>query len=113
MAKLMMMAGGIVEPGGGRPGMVSAYVALSARGAATRIFKVVGPVAKPTVSELPGATTVDLGRIRAELDEDLQPALEARHAKGAAVGVATPSAAWVCGVVRDHLKTTEGRDVGE
>jgi hypothetical protein len=112
MAKLMMMAGGIVEPGASRHGMVIAHVVLSARGSPTRIFKVLGPVSGPLVTELPGATTIDLGRFQTELGDDLEPELASARALGATVGVATPSSAWVCGIVGEHLKRTEGIDVG-
>jgi hypothetical protein len=111
MAKLMMMAGGIVEPGGGRPGVVSAYVALSSRGEATRLFKVKGPANNVTIRELPGATTVDLGRFQMELSRDLEPSLNELRLRGAAAGLSTPSSAWVCGLVKAHLKQTEGIEV--
>jgi hypothetical protein len=111
MAKLMMMAGGIVEPGGGKPGVVSAYVALSSRGAATRLFKVKGKADGVTIRELPGATTVDLGRFQMELSRDLEPTLNELRLRGATAGLSTPSASWVCGLVRVHLKETEGIEV--
>jgi hypothetical protein len=111
MAKLMMMAGGIVEPGGGKPGVLSAYVALSTRGEATRIFKVKGPANNVTIKELPGATTVDLGRFQMDLSKDLEPSLTELRLRGATAGLSTPSPAWVCGLVKAHLKQTEGIEV--
>ena len=106
-----MLSGGIVEPGGGRPGAVSAYVVLSAsRG--SRIFKVAGPTDKPAISELPSQTTLDLGRFQSELGEDLEPALQEIRARGGNVSITTPSKDWICGVIRDHLKAVEGIEVG-
>jgi hypothetical protein len=111
MARLMMLAGGIVEPGGGRAGAVSAYVVLSAsRG--SRIFKVQGPTDGATVSELPGATTIDLGRFQTELSDDLAPELEEIRSRGGAASITTPRKDWVCNVVREHLKAAEGIEVG-
>jgi hypothetical protein len=108
--KLMMLAGGIVEPGGGHPGSVSAYVVLSAA-PASRLFRVRGPSNEAEVTELPSATTIDLQRFKRELEEDLQPALAQLRALGGAAAIAMPKADWVCGIVRDHLKK-EGLDVG-
>lgn len=110
MSKLLMVAGGIVEPGGGQPGAVSAYIVLSAR-SSTRIFKVRGPTNHVEVHELPAAITVDLGRFQSELHADLEPAVREIQARGGQAGVSTPAPAWVCGIVRSHLKQTEGLDV--
>jgi hypothetical protein len=100
MSKLMMLAGGQV--GGGDVGHLSAFVVLSA-GTQSRIFKVVGSAAAPVVTELPAATTIDLTRFRRDVVDDLP--------RGG-YGMATPDAAWVCGVVRSHLKKSEGLEVG-
>jgi hypothetical protein len=110
MSKLMMLAGGIAEPGGGKPGSVSAYVVYSA-GHASRLFKVKGPSTAPAVSELAAATTIDLKRFQTELAADLAPALDELRKAGGPGAVAAPSDAWVCGVVRAHLKSTEGLEV--
>jgi len=111
MSKLLMVAGGIVEPGGGQPGAVSAYVVLSASRASTRIFKVRGPTNHVDVHELPAAITVDLGRFQTELHSDLEPVVRDIQARGGQAGVSTPAPAWVCGIVQSHLKLTEGLDV--
>jgi hypothetical protein len=110
-SKLLMVAGGIVEPGGGQPGAVSAYVVLSAGRTSTRIFKVRGPTNQVEIRELPAAITVDLGRFQSELHEDLEPVVREIQARGGTAGVSSPAAAWVCGVVSAHLKQTEGLDV--
>jgi len=99
-----------VEPGGGKPGSVSAYVVYSA-GQASRLFKVKGPSNAPVVTELPAATTIDLGRFKSELGADLAPALEELRRAGGSGAVAPPSNVWACGVVREHLKKTDGIDV--
>jgi hypothetical protein len=105
----MMLAGGIVEPGGGHPGSVSAYVVFSA-GPASRIFRVRGPCNAADVAELPPATTIDLGRFKRDVEDDVKPALEELKALGAAAAVAAPKPDWVCDIVRAHLKK-EGVDV--
>lgn len=97
-----MLAGGIVEPGVGQPGGVSAYVALSA-GRASRLFKVEGPANAPEVRELDPATTVDVNRFRREVADDVEPALAAIRGAGGTGAVAEPSGAWVTDVVRRHL----------
>ena len=103
----MMLAGGIVEPGGGQSGSVSAYVVLSA-GGKSRLFKVRGVTSETEITELPGATTVDLGRFQSELASDLAPALEAIRAAGGPGAIAPPKKEWVCGLVREHLLGAEG-----
>jgi hypothetical protein len=105
-----MLSGGIVEPGGGHPGAVSAYVVFSA-GRKSRLFKVKGPSNAPEVTELEAATTLDLKRFQHELTADLAPSLAELNKVGAAAGVATPSSAWVCDVVRAYLKKSEGLEV--
>jgi hypothetical protein len=102
-----MLAGGIVEPGDGREATVSAYVALSA-GRQSRLFRVSGPAAGAKVTELPTATTVDATRFQRELEVDLAPALVAARATGTKVHITRPKDAWVTGLVREHLKTSEG-----
>jgi hypothetical protein len=111
MPKLLMVAGGIVEPGAGRPGAVSAYVVLSASRTSTRIFKVRGPSDRVGVQELPSAITIDLARFQSELHHDLEPSMRDIQLRGGTAGISTPSSAWVCGIVRAHLKKTEGLDV--
>lgn len=110
MGRLYMLAGGIVDSGGPHDA-VSAYVAVSA-GRESRLFKVEGPVAAPRITELPAATTVDLGLFREELERDLQPSLQRAHAVQGVAAISSPSSAWVCKLVRDHLLAVEGVDPG-
>ena len=105
----MMLAGGIVEGGGGA-GVVSAYVVLSA-GRASRLIRVQGPASAARVTELPAATTVDLGRFQADLRDDLQPALLELRGQGALAAITDPRPEWVCGLVRAHLLSDEGIEV--
>lgn len=105
-ARYVVMASGIVEAGAGRAGAVSAYVVLSA-GHASRIFKLRGDTASPEVSELPAATTVDLGRFQDEVKGDLEPMLAERRRAGVAAAVTTPKATWVVGLVEAHLAGRE------
>jgi hypothetical protein len=98
MAKLLMMAGGQV---GGAEGTVSAFVVLSA-GTKSRVFKVKGSAASPAITELEAATTLDIQRFRREVVDDLP--------RGG-FGMVTPDSSFVCGIVRAHLKKTEGIDV--
>jgi hypothetical protein len=111
MGKLLMLAGGIVEPAKGGEATVSAYVALSA-GRQSRLFRVNGPAASIKVTELAAATTVDTGRFQRDLEEDLAPTLLALRVHGEPVHITRPKDAWVTGLVRDHLKKTEGLEVG-
>ena len=104
MAKLFMLAGGIVEPGAGQPGRVSAFVAFNPKPTASRLFKVHGSATSPAVTELPSATTVDLGAFRRELADELGPAVEEIRAKGGAAAIAQPRAEWVLEVVKQHLR---------
>jgi hypothetical protein len=106
-----MLAGGIVEPGAGGPGAVIAYVAVSGGVGGSRLFKVDGPANAPRISELPSATTIDLGRFDRESQRELQPAISAIEAQGGRGAIARASPAWVCRHVKAHLKTTEGLDV--
>jgi hypothetical protein len=110
MGKLLVLAGGIVEPGKGREATVSAYVAFSA-GRQSRLFRVNGPATAAKVTELEAATTVDPRRFQRELEEDLAPALQALRVQGEPVHITRPKDAWVTGLVRDHLKASEGIDV--
>ena len=112
MSKLFVLAGGIVEPGAGRAGRVSAFVAYNPRAGVSRLFKVQGPTNAPSVSELPSATTIDLGQFRAELASELQPAIDEITAHGGTAAIAQPKAEWVSDVVRKHLQRVEGVDVG-
>jgi hypothetical protein len=111
MSKLRMLAGGIVEPGAGQPGSVSAYVAYSGGRGTSRLFKVQGRIDAPLVAELDAATTVDLGRFRREVSEDLQPAVVAITSRGGAASVADPKPEWVADIVRRHLQAAEGLEV--
>lgn len=107
-----MLAGGIVEPGGGSAGRVSAFVAYNPRPAVSRLFKVHGAAAEPMVSELPSATTIDLSAFRHELEQELEPELRAIGARGGAAAIAQPKADWIANVVRRHLAAVEGIEVG-
>lgn len=93
--KLRMLAGGIVEPGGGAPGAVCAYVVLSA-GHASRIFVVRGKSDAPVVSELAAATTIDLQRFKRDVEEELRKG-------GANVVVAPPDPDKICQAVEAHI----------
>jgi len=106
-----MLAGGIVEAAAGRGGSVSAFVAYNPKPGVSRLFKVRGSTAKPDVSELPSATTVDLGQFRRTLQEELEPALAEIRAQGGSAGIAAPKPEWIADVVRRHLKASEGLDV--
>jgi hypothetical protein len=107
MSKLRMLAGGIVEPGAGQVGSVSAYVAFRDRNR-SRLFKIQGRTDEPRVGELDAATTVDLGRFRRDVIDDLQPEVVAITGRGGTAAVAEPKAEWVADVVRRHLRATEG-----
>lgn len=98
-----MLAGGIVEPGGGREPTVSAYVAYSA-GRHSRIFRVHGPAGAVAITELSAATTIDSKRFQLELEAELKPALDAARALGAAVAITRPKDAWVMDHVKKHLE---------
>jgi hypothetical protein len=110
MGKLLMLAGGTVDPGKGRPATVSAYVALSA-GRQSRLFRVSGAADSVKVTELAAATTIDAKRFQRELEDDLTPTLTALRAQGEPVHIVRPKDAWVTGLVRDHLKQAEGLEV--
>ena len=105
-----MLAGGIVEPGAGQVGAVSAYVAFRDR-TRSRLFKVQGRTDQPRVGELDAATTVDLGRFRREVLDDLQPEVVGITSRGGTAAVAEPKAEWVADVVRRHLREAEGIEV--
>jgi hypothetical protein len=111
MSKLFVLAGGIVEPGAGRPGRVCAFVAYNARPGKSRLFKVHGSATDPGVTELPAATTIDLGEFQNVLSQELQPAVAEIAALGGNAAIAQPRADWVAGVVRHHLKAVEGIEV--
>ena len=108
MGKLLVLASGVVKSAGAARA-VSAYVVLSA-GAASRVFRVRGSVDAPSVEELPSATTLDIKRFQTELDEDLQPALQAARATDPKAHVELSRPEWVSAFVRRHLKQTEGLD---
>ncbi len=106
-----MLAGSIVQRRNAKGAAVSAYVVLSA-GHVSRIFKVEGTLAKAAVSELEAATTVDIKRFQRDLEVDLEAALEEERMHGAPVHVERAPEAEVYALVRNHLKSTEGLDVG-
>ena len=106
MSRLVMLAGGIVEPGRGEEGVASAYVVLSA-GPNSRIFKVHGPTNALKVVELAGATTLDLQRFQRELEADLMPLLLSARAVGGAAALATPAEAFICAAVEFYLKAQD------
>ena len=106
-----MLAGGIVEPGIGRAGAVSAYVAVRAPMGKSRVFKVRGRTDDPYVCELDAATTVDLGRFRREVMDDLQPEIAHITGLGGTAAVAEPKPEWVAALVRRHLRGVEGAEV--
>jgi hypothetical protein len=103
MANLLVLAGGIVERGAGRPGVVSAYVVLS-DGNKSRMFKVRGDADAPAVTELDAATTIDIARFKRELTDDLEPILTELRARGGSPAIAVPKPEWVTGVVERHLQ---------
>ena len=102
-----MLAGGIVEPGEGNPGAVSAIVAYNPSPSISRLFKVEGPTDEPRVSELPSATTVDLGRFRAEVRAALEPIAEKTATKGSAATITSPKADWVNAIIQKHIDASE------
>ena len=110
MAKLLVLAGGVVKAPKDGPRAVSAYVVLSA-GAKSRVFRVRGPAGGPTIEELPPATTLDVKHFQVELQEDLQPTLDELRAEGHPAHVELSRPEWVTAFVRKHLKATEGLDV--
>jgi hypothetical protein len=112
MSKLRVLAGGIVEPGVGRVGAVSAYVAFSGSLGRSRLFKVQGRTDAPCVVELDAATTVDLGRFRQEVVSDLQPEIAYITSHGGTAAITEPRAQWVAGVVSRHLREAERKDGG-
>jgi hypothetical protein len=110
VSKLLVLASGIVKAsGGGGAHVLSAYVVLSA-GAKSRVFRVRGAPDSPTITELPAATTLDIKRFQTDLQDDLQPTLDALRAQGKAPHVELSRQDWVATLVRNHLKATEGID---
>ena len=97
-----MLAGGIVEPGGGSAGAVLAFVAVRA-GLGSRMFRLEGPANAPSVSELEGATTIDLARMQLEVQRSLQPTVDEIAALGGHAAITRPSPGWVCDQVQAHL----------
>jgi hypothetical protein len=106
MGKFYMLAGGIVEPGTGNPGAVSAIVAYNPSPSVSRLFKVEGPTDEPRCSVLPAATTVDLGRFRSEVHDELKPVLEQISAQGGTAAITSPKADWVNAIVQKHLDSS-------
>ncbi len=107
----MLLSGGIVEPGTGHPGRVSAFVAFNPRPGSSRMFKVSGSAAAPSVGELPARTTIDLSYFKAVMHEELDPVLDDISSKGGHAAIVSPRAEWVCNVVREHLAESEGISV--
>lgn len=103
MGKFYMLAGGIVEPGAGNPGAVSAFVAYNPSPSESRLFKVEGPTDGPRVVELSSATTVDLGRFRQEVRSELDPVLQQMAKLGGTGAITSPKADWVNAIVQKHL----------
>ena len=106
-----MLAGGMVEPGDGEPAMLSAYVVLAAginslSGGPLRVFKVKGSASAPHVVELSPATTIDMGAFERQVEGDLAPLLVAGRMADNAVSLATPDEAWMCDLVREHIKAS-------
>lgn len=101
-----MLAGGMVEPGAGNPGAVSAIVAYNPSPSVSRLFKVDGPADEPRVSELPTATTVDLGRFRAEVQGELKPVVDKIASEGGTAAITSPKADWVNAIVQKHLDSS-------
>jgi hypothetical protein len=106
MGKFYMLAGGMVEPGEGNPGAVSAIVAYNPSPSVSRLFKVDGPASEPRVSELPSATTVDLGRFRSEVHEELKPVVDRIASQGGSAAITSPKADWVNAIVQKHIDST-------
>jgi hypothetical protein len=104
MAKLLVLASGVVEPAAGQSGELSAFVAYNPRPGVSRLFKVSGPVDGPHVTELPPATTVDLGAFRLELEEELRPAVARILDGGGSGSITTPEVAWVTAFVERFLE---------
>jgi hypothetical protein len=106
MGKFYMLAGGVVEPDAGTPGAVSAFVAYNPSPSVSRLFKVEGPTDEPRVVELASATTVDLGRFRAQVHEELDPVVEKIATQGGAASITSPIADWVNTIVQKHIDSS-------
>jgi hypothetical protein len=106
MGKFYMLAGGLVEPGSGNPGAVSAFVAYNPSPSISRLFKVEGPTDEPRVVELAPATTVDLGRFRAQVHEELDPVVREITTLGGAAAITSPQADWVNTIVQKHIDSS-------
>jgi hypothetical protein len=106
MGKFYMLAGGMVEPGAANPGAVSAFVAYNPSSSVSRLFKVEGPADKPRVLELPAATTVDLGRFRTQVHEELGPVVSTIVAGGGTSSIVSPKADWVNAIVQEYIDTS-------
>jgi hypothetical protein len=110
VAKLLVLASGVVKVPRGGPRAVSAYVVLSA-GAKSRVFRVRGAADAPSVEELEPATTLDVRHFQTQLQSDLQPALDELRMKGDPAHIELSRPEWVTAFVRKHLKATENLDV--
>jgi hypothetical protein len=110
VAKLLVLASGVVKAPKSGPRAVSAYVVMSA-GAQSRVFRVRGPAGAPVVDELPSATTLDLKHFQGQLQSDLEPTLDELRAEGHAAHIELSPPEIVTAFVRKHLKDTEGVDV--
>jgi hypothetical protein len=110
VARLLVLASGVVKVPRGGPRAVSAYVVLSA-GPKSRVFRVRGAADSPAVEELEPATTLDVKLFQSKLQSDLQPALDELRAKGDPAHIELSRPEWVSAFVRNHLKATEGLEV--
>ena len=110
VAKLLVLASGVVKVPKGGPKAVSAYVVLSA-GPKSRVFRVRGAADAPAVEELEPATTLDIKHFQTELQTDLQPALDELRAQGHPAHIELSRPEWVTAFVRKHLKANENLDV--
>jgi hypothetical protein len=106
MGKFYMLAGGMVEPGATNPGAVSAFVAYNPSASVSRLFKVEGPADQPRVLELPSATTVDLGRFRTQVQDELAPVVSSINGQGGKASITSPKADWVNAIVQQHIDSS-------
>ncbi|MEZ4224376.1 MAG: hypothetical protein R3B13_25730 [Polyangiaceae bacterium] len=108
MSQLLLLSGGIVEPGVGHAGRVCAFVAYNPKPGISRMFKVSGSAAAPSVGELPARTTVDISYFKSVMHEELDPAVDDIQAQGGRAAITEPKSEWVTQVVRRHLEQHEG-----
>jgi len=98
---------GVVSAGVGRGGVVSAYVALSVRLGQSRLFKVEGRIDTPRVLELESTHSLDLGRFRHEVVDDLQAEVLTITSQGGTAAITEPGEQWVATVVSRHLRDAQ------